>query len=353
MLLIYIWIALLGGFPGMRGLFNQEMNRLRAVGIPVVAISGNHDAASVITKSLSPPENVTFLPTKKPGSYLHPSLPLAVHGQGFATAAVQENLVLDYPSANAARFNIGLLHTSLAGNPEHDTYAPCSLRDLDQKGYQYWALGHIHQPTVLQEFPHVVYAGNPQGRHVRETGERGCYLVEVDDDLKVSTHTFHVLDVLRWAHLELDVSELESPDALRETIAGLLNEAVIDRLLALRLTLTGATSLHGTLYAELGRWQAECVNLAQEVDPDQLWFERLRLRTSPTYDPADLAEQDDLTAQVLQALENFDPKEKPATVATLEGKLPQQALERLGDDPVSVDDVSALVLHAIATSQTS
>lgn len=334
--------------------FNRQMRRLLARRIPVFIIRGNHDAASVITKALTPPENVESFPVKNAASVLHPTLPVAIHGQGFANASVQENLAVTYPGAVAEHFNIGLLHTSLGGSSEHDTYAPCSPVELTGKGYQYWALGHIHQPGVLQKSPWIVYSGNTQGRKINELGPRGCYLVEVDDSLEVSSHTFVPLDVVRWLSLEIDISEMTSADALREQISGYFSATLQDageRLLALRLTLTGASEMHGLLHSELGQWQAECTSLAGEIDPDQLWFERLKLRTTPKHDPRELASRDDLTALVLAALENFDPLEKPAALTALEPKLPPAALTALdAETPDLREEVAAIVLHSIATS---
>src|ERR1700761_9369652 len=54
-----------------------------------------------------------------------------------------------YPPAAAGFFNIGVFHTNLAGISEHANYAPCSLETLKNKGYQYWALGHVHNRQVL------------------------------------------------------------------------------------------------------------------------------------------------------------------------------------------------------------
>jgi DNA repair protein SbcD/Mre11 len=335
--------------------FNRQMLRLRAAKIPVFAISGNHDAESVITKALSPPDNVQFFPVKKAATYTFPNLPISIHGQGFANASVQENLALSYPDPVPAHFNFALLHTSLAGSAQHDTYAPCSLADLEKKGYHYWALGHIHQPEVLQKSPWVAYSGNIQGRKINELGERGCYLVQVDDSLKVTSHDFIPLDVVRWHHLSLDVSSLASLDSLRDEISRTFSAArqrVGDRLLALRLTLTGATALHGELHTERHRWQAECTSVAQEIDPEQIWFEQLKLATTPTHDLAELAARDDLTALVLSALDDFQPDQKPAAVTSLEGKLPPSVLAELAGEipPDLKEEVAALVLHRITTS---
>lgn len=336
--------------------FNQQMVRLKEGGIPVFAISGNHDAAAVITKSLKPPENVHFFPVRKPGSQALPGYPVTIHGQGFAHAKVQENLAVAYPEAVPGHFNIGLLHTSLAGSALHDTYAPCSLSDLGQKAYDYWALGHIHQPEVLQKDPWVVYSGNLQGRKINEPGPRGCFWVNVDDSLQVTAHEFVALDVVRWAHLELDLTGVSESDAMLEMINAAFTNALREageRLLALRLTLTGATELHGVLHSDLSKWQAHCGSIAAEIAPDQLWFERLRLKTLPAYDPRDLAQRDDLTALVLGALENFTPENKPAALEALEKKLPPEALDeilKLEESTPLKEDVAAIVLHSIATS---
>ena len=336
--------------------FNQQMSRLKEGGIPVLAISGNHDAASVISKSLSPPDNVTFLSAKKAESVRLADLPVAIHGQGFANASVQENLALNYPDAQSDCFNIGLLHTSLAGSSEHDTYAPCSIADLEKKGYDYWALGHIHQPEVLQKDPWIVYSGNIQGRKVNEAGPRGCFVVEVDDSLQVASHEFVPLDVVRWSRLELDLTEVSDEENLREMIAEAFSDRLQEaggRLLAIRLTLTGSTQLHGVLHSKLSGWQAQCRSLAVDLDPDQLWFERLKLNTSAIYDPEELAQRDDLTALVMEALGSFNPDQKPAAVLALEKKLPPTALdelEALAQSSNLKDEVAAIVLHSIATS---
>ena len=340
--------------------FNKQMSRLNEANIPVYLISGNHDAASKITKSLKPPANVTVLSTKVPETVLIDGLPVAIHGQGFATQSVTENLVLEYPSASPKRFNIGMLHTSLTGNPEHDPYAPCSINDLTEKGYDYWALGHIHQHAVVHESPHIVYSGNPQGRHIKETDERGCYFIEVADDLTIKQLSFEVTDVVRWKALEIDISSLVDTDALLEQITQHMETALAEangRLLALRITLVGDSPLHDQLHAELSQWQAECVSMAAQVEDELIWFERLRIKTNPTYDPQELAERDDLTKLVLEALNDFTPSQVPAPVAQLRDKLKDignkdlQSLLALSDaDDQLKQDVSSIVLQSISSS---
>ena len=50
---------------------------------------------------------------------------------------------------------------------------------------------------VLHDDPLIVFPGNIQGRHMRETGGRGCMLVTVDRGRVVAAE-HRALDVMRW-----------------------------------------------------------------------------------------------------------------------------------------------------------
>ncbi|MGR7000257.1 metallophosphoesterase family protein [Yinghuangia aomiensis] len=174
-------------------------------GIRVYMVAGNHDAQSKITKELRLPANVHRFSTARPETVEDHELGIAVHGQGFADRDIQDNLAAEYPKARDGYFNVGLLHTALQGAEGHDMYAPCRVEDLTARGYDYWALGHIHARTVVRAGdPWIVFPGNLQGRHARETGPKGATLITVggsDPDVR-----HHDLDAVRWEHLHVDVS---------------------------------------------------------------------------------------------------------------------------------------------------
>jgi len=273
--------------------FARQLALLRDGGIPVVVISGNHDAASTITRRLTLPEGTRTLSAKEPETVLFEGLRVAVHGQSFATREVTDNLVAAYPPAVPDMINVGLLHTSLAGHPDHDTYAACSAQDLERLGYDYWALGHIHMRGRACDGPPAFYSGCIQGRSVRECGARGGLLVELErgEELSVEPVNF---DVLRWAIAEIDCTATEKLDDLighaRSTFGGLLDNA--DGLpVACRTRLTGETPLHNWLLAESERLRAELVLAANDVAPDMLWLGSVSVgTTTPTageaaYDP--------------------------------------------------------------------
>ena len=345
--------------------FNNEMRRLESQQIPVYLIYGNHDAESRVTKSLQLQKNVHVFPTQEPETVHHPTLPVSLHGQGFATQSVSENLAQNYPQPSSNRYNIGLLHTNLGDREGHGNYAPSSLPQLIAHGYDYWALGHIHIREIHHENPHVVYSGNTQGRHVKETGAKGCYLVTVDDDLNTSKCDFIALDSVRWENLQVDCSEMVAEHELLTAIRIQLNESLVKadgRLLAARLTLTGHTELHELLHAEHSRLRAESQNIALDIDSELIWIEDVRVKTRTLINPEELAKQDALTAFVLDALKAFDPNTLPSSVETLVKKIPADASRALQSSlkpqneherEAMREEISAIVLQAIATSNST
>src|SRR5215468_6916931 len=104
----------------------KELRRLEQKGIRVVIIKGNHDADNRITSALALPANTRILGERKPETIAFDDLAVrvAVHGQSFKPGPIAENLAASYPPALRGYYNIGLLHTSLAGTTDHDAYAP-------------------------------------------------------------------------------------------------------------------------------------------------------------------------------------------------------------------------------------
>jgi exonuclease SbcD len=178
--------------------FGRQMTKLREAGIRAFLLSGNHDAASQLTRHLRLPDNIKILSDQKPESVSLEDFGVMLHGQGFPRRVVTENLSAGYPKPVPHLFNIGLLHTSVDGREGHEPYAPCSLEGLLSKGYDYWALGHVHRREILHQDPWVVFPGNIQGRHVRETGPKGCTVVTVRDGRVLSVE-HRDLNVLRWS----------------------------------------------------------------------------------------------------------------------------------------------------------
>jgi len=346
--------------------FTRQMARLAEKGIGVYLIQGNHDAESKITKRLHWPSNVTPFSTKTPESHEAPGLDVVIHGQGFATQAVTEDLAANYPPPVPGAFNIGLLHTSVDGREGHDSYAPTTLARLRDQGYDYWALGHIHQRECLHEAgPAIHFPGNIQGRHIRETGAKGCLVVEVGEDRSVDAE-FVPLDVVRWARVEADCSEAETLDDCLEAVGDALEAARVDaegRLLAARVVLTGASRAHAALARDPRQTREEIRARAIETGGEGVWLEKVKVETRPPAGPPPDIEGP-LAEIAAVAREWLESDEALATLTdsidAMLAKLPpdlRPAAHELLEDPESrtalIDSAHALVLARLGGGEES
>jgi len=317
--------------------FTGQMARLRDAGIAAYVAAGNHDAASQITRTLRPPDNVHLFSTRAPETVLLEPLGVAIHGQGFPTRAVADDLTRRYPLADPDLFNIGLLHTSLDGRPGHETYAPCTLDGLRSRGYQYWALGHVHQREIVSQEPWIVFPGNIQGRHARETGVKGCSLVNVESG-QVESVEHRPLDVVRWSLCSVDIAAAQGLDEVFDRVGQGLTDLVEEaegRLVATRVRLTGATPVHTQLRAARERVINECRSLAGMVGSGELWIEKLVYDTRPAQSEDAAIARDDAFGGLLRSIRDLDLdadrlEELAGEFAELSAKLPLDL--RMGTD---------------------
>jgi DNA repair exonuclease SbcCD nuclease subunit len=325
--------------------FAAQMSKLRHAEVQVAFVRGNHDAASVITDHLKLPDNVRELSSRAPETIRYDALGVAVHGQGFARRSVKDDLAAAYPEALADHLNVGLLHTCATGREGHEPYAPCSLETLTEKGYHYWALGHVHRHEILSRDPWVVFPGNLQGRHVRETGPKGAVLIDTDGQ-RIRDVSFHALDVLRWAHLTVDLAEAQNGHDAVELARAAIDDALVQaegRTLAIRLDMQGASAAHDALVDNPERWESMLRATASDVAADGVWLEKIRWATWPRADAEQLAQRDDAVGQVARALraaqaEGADLDAMTAALAELRVKLPSELRERDSDGGLRLDD---------------
>lgn len=346
--------------------FMQRMGRLRDAGIRVYMLAGNHDAASQITKHLRLPDNVTMFSTRAPEQVILDDLNVAIHGQGFSTRAVTDDLSMAYPQGDPQLFNIGLLHTCLDGKPGHEPYAPCTVDGLRSKGYQYWALGHVHKREVVSQDPWIVFPGNIQGRYIRETGAKGCTLVTVEN-AEVTAVEHRDLDVMRWSICELEVTPSETVDDIYDRVRGGLQaalDAAEGRQVAVRLILEGACSVHSRLHADREHWVQEYRALATSIGGAGIWLEKVSIETRPAVSVDEVLARDDALSGLLRSIRDM---ELDATalqglayeVSTLRQKLPAEILG--GEDPYdpadpeqlkeSLEDIKELLVNRLLSTE--
>ncbi|MBL9104603.1 MAG: DNA repair exonuclease [Myxococcales bacterium] len=261
--------------------FVRELARLQAADTQVVMVRGNHDAESVLARHIPLPANVHTFSPDAPETREYPRLGLAVHGQSYGSRSVDDNLADAYPDPVPDLLNIGVLHTNAVGDSGHGNYAPCTVGQLVRHGYDYWALGHVHRRQILSRAPWVVYPGNLQGRHVHESGAKGCTVIRIDD-LRIRQVEHRDMDVLRWAEIVVSADNATHLDDVLAQIRVRMQQALAaagPRPVLARVVVEGTTPLHAALAANAAATLARVRVLAAELG--ELWTEKILFRTRP------------------------------------------------------------------------
>lgn len=317
--------------------FCAAMGRLERAAIEVYLLYGNHDAQSVLTKKLPLPPNVKVFPANKAKFFTHQGTGAVLHGRSYKDRDTRDNLAAQYPPAVQGCFNIGVLHTALGGRPPHASYAPCSIADLSAKGYQYWALGHVHDFEIVSKSPYIVFPGNLQGRSIRECGPKGAVIVTVRDQDVLVEPQQTALDSVRWMSVDVDVSDIGSEADLHTQIRTRLEEAFITqsggRALLARVALLGTTSLHGWLTGYKDQLDNDIRGIAISVS-ERLWVEKISLKTGPLVQaaPGGSSVVDELSSLLAEGVQ--DPELKQKLLADL-----SEFLGRIPSDLVTEDDL--------------
>ncbi len=344
--------------------FVEGLAKLDQAGIASFICHGNHDPLDGWDASLAIPPRVHRFGREVEAVPLDPADPArgTVVGVSYPTRVVTENLALKFGALPRQGFAVGLLHCNVGSNPEHEPYAPCTVDDLQQSGLDYWALGHVHTRQVLRPaMPTAVYPGNPQGRHPNERGPRGVYLVDVDDTSRVHLE-FRETSVVRWESASVDISSLESEQALLDAADGAVSRLVDEakgRDLVFRLQLTGRGELHGTVHrpgfvADL----QDHLNTNWAGGTPFAWCERIELKTGASVDRNALRDGKDFVGDLLRLIDaaRSDPVTLEQLVAQLgplythhkAGHLLKGSLPGPNEVAALLDDVESLCMEVLA-----
>ena len=272
----------------------DQLRRLHQAGIAVFIIRGNHDAESRITRELTLPESVKVFAGRAEAVVLRRGgLDVAVHGVSFAQKHAPESLLSRFRAPRAGAVNIGMLHTSLGGSPSHDPYAPCQPAELHGAGFDYWALGHIHQRFEERGRATIVMPGNPQGRDINEAGAKTATLGTIGDDGAISLEE-RPTGVAEFQRVAVDLGGVEDWRAALKRIETALGAARLpakSEHLVARLKLRGATPLAFRLRSDADKLREDAAGVGAAVG--KTWIDRIELNcaepgasgTAPSSDP--------------------------------------------------------------------
>ncbi|NUU64008.1 metallophosphoesterase family protein [Paenibacillus agri] len=298
--------------------FQEALKELGEQGIPVFLIHGNHDPLDGPRLVAEMPEHVTVFGGDAPGyATAHRRRDgqevAIVSGISYPTAKVTANTAVTFSRKPGSElFHIALLHGNVDGDLQHETYSPCSRKDLIGQGFDYWALGHIHKRSILYEKPYIVYPGNIQGRSVKETGPKGCYVVDVRENGEAALQ-FHELDIVRWQVTELSIDGMEHEaqwvEAVERRIED-IREADPHLMTVVRFRLTGRGNVHrllaekgaaADLLSELQR--REALRAERKEYPGLVWTEGFAVESGLAVDRSRLLQEDSFLGEMLRLAE--------------------------------------------------
>jgi len=287
--------------------FAKELNRLSSAGIPAYIITGNHDPLNSWMKELAMPLNVHRFGGSQVEkvTFTQQGVPLAdIYGISFATREVEHNLATSFelqPGNNP--FSVALLHGTISSATSPHPYAPFTISDIKGKGFDYWALGHIHKRQIVNPaHPAVVYPGNPQGRDFGETGPRGVYMVTLQEGSDPAID-FIPTHQIQFEELKIDIGGITNFSEMQDKIEQEIEEvsgSVPGVSFIFRITLTGRSELHGSLVKP---GEAESItallNEGQLMDDYFRWVDRIEIQTTPDLNLDELAKGSDFTGALL------------------------------------------------------
>lgn len=248
------------------GPLERGVRQLEQHGIPLLAVSGNHDyevlprladtiAGSGFRLLGRGGEWERFTLTKDCRDLLH------VDGWSFPRRDVKTSPIDSYQPEKATLPVLAMVHGDL--DQPTSRYAPLSRAALRNAPIVGWMLGHVHAPLHEEhpDLPFVVYPGSPQALDPGEPGMHGATIATIEHGQCTELRRVPISTV-RYDQLSLDLSGVgtleDATYRLQRAIERELHDAADEggphlKTLSLRVELTGSTSIGGELADAAGR----------------------------------------------------------------------------------------------------
>ena len=137
-----------------------------------------------------------------------------IYGYGFNNYEMNLNQLKEIKNIDKNKINILITHgTLIEGNEINGVYNPISLNELNKKGFDYIALGHIHKRSEY-------YPGSLISMGFDELGEHGFIAGEIinkNTDKKINKK-FIKTDEREFIEINFDVTQIYSEDELIEKL---------------------------------------------------------------------------------------------------------------------------------------
>lgn len=238
---------------------------LGALSVPVVIAPGNHDyyTKGCFWDAPTRPQNVAVFTSPTLAAFDFPALGVTVYGYAFTGESASTVNIGRAQSLQRGRSCILLAHADLTS--PLSAYAPLSAAQLEQSGYAYAALGHIHKPMPVKKYgaTTVAYSGFFAGRGFDELGAGQARFVEIEGET-VREYALQS-DADTFERRVLDCTGAASGEEIRRAVIAYLEKESFHARTALRLVLEGDVGIEchadpaqlATLGAELALFEVQ------------------------------------------------------------------------------------------------
>lgn len=240
--------------------FILQLKRLADKNIQVVLTFGNHDYYQQDKYWFPFPDNTVFFTTEEVATIhltTNSGQRVALSGFSYESNEINAAKSLEFPTRdNRSNYHIGLYHGQMGHVGDH-SYAPFQLTQLKNLNYDYWALGHIHQPTILAQQPPIIYPGSPIGHTKKEQASRGFILAETFSG-QIET-TWQTIENVLWLSLDINLHQIKS---ITEIIP------LVERVVQEQVQLTADMSFLQLTFSNYDQQMSE--SLVQEIENEEI-----------------------------------------------------------------------------------
>ena len=165
-----------------------------------------------------------------------------IYGYGFDDFYCSETNLEELKINNPEKINILVIHGTLDGaNLEDKQYNSMSKKMLEEKGFNYIALGHIHKNNFSEDRK-ILYSGSTISLGFDELGKHGMIVGEIEKEK--NKLKFIQLDDTEFIEYEINCTEINSTEELIDKI----NSIKIEENKFYKIILTGKRNFEINIY---------------------------------------------------------------------------------------------------------
>lgn len=271
-----------------------------------VITPGNHDPITLQSAYMKTkfPDNVYIFSSEELEKISFDDIGVDVYGYAFTSKEYMKNPLEKRVKLDMEKINILAAHTDLG---KGEGYAPFSAQDVENIGFDYAALGHVHAGSEIKRAGNSYYAfcGCPEGRSFDECGVKGGIFINVETDGGEKKFSFERPRFCkrRYEMTDVDLSSMSTNDEMYAEIKKKIVSQGYGKDTLLRVRLTG-------LVAPTARFETD------KIDPSELglFYIEISDNTLPLLDyeelKNDISIKGALFRELLPRLQSDDEKER-------------------------------------------